>query len=65
MDRLTFVLVAVAVAVLVALPLFGREIPREEHEAAEPSLAAALEEDLRTGKISRDEYEDVLREERP
>lgn len=65
MDRLTFFLVAFAAVLLAALPLLRPDArPPQEHAPAEPSLEAALEEDLRTGKISRGEYDDARREER-
>ncbi len=64
MDRLTFALVALAVALLAVLPLLRPEpSPQTLHEEAEPSLRSALEEDLRTGKITPEEYAEAAREE--
>ncbi len=63
MDRLTFALVALAVVLLAVLPLvqLQRSAPPPRAEA-EPSLRAALEEDLRTGKITPAEYAQAERE---
>jgi hypothetical protein len=64
MDRLTLILVALAVALLAVLPLLRPGVPSATpHEEAQPSLRSALAEDLRTGKISAEEYAAAEREE--
>ena len=63
MDRLTFILVALAVVLLAVLPLVRPGVSSETpHEEAQPSLRSALDEDLRTGKISAEEYAAAQRE---
>ncbi len=64
MDRLTLILVALAVVLLAVLPLLRPGASTETpHDEARPSLRSALEEDLRTGKISAEEYATAEREE--
>ncbi len=66
MDRLTLIVLVCAVVLLAALPFLERRDARPaERREAEPSLASALAEDLRTGKLSPEEYEAAKREEQP
>ncbi len=62
MDRLTLLFVVFAVVLLAALPLLERRnMAPAAGQESEPSPA----EDLRTGKLTREEYEAAEREERP
>jgi hypothetical protein len=62
-DSLTFALVAITVVALAVLPCFGAAPDRAPDVRPDgPSLAQALSEDLRTGKITSEEYERAMQE---
>lgn len=64
MDRLTFALVALAVVALAVLPLLrGTPVAAPARGESDPSLREALEEDLRTGKITADAFRQAAEEE--